>query len=1124
VATAAEQLLIRIDATTEQLRRELRTAETSTQSFQRKSQVSLRNIERSFTRLNSVVRQSMGFFGGLAGVLSVQGIVNFGRNALATADEIGKMSDQVGITTTQLQRLRFAADQTGVSASTLDRSLQQFNRRLGEAQTGTGALAAEAERLGIDLGDNQLAFQRFADAIASAESPMEQARLAQVAFGMSGQEMIRMMRGGSAAIAQFGDAAESFGLVLSEENIRKAERLNDHFSTLRQIIRTAAQESILGSVDDDLANLTVKLGHFFGDLSKVMAFFEQNSDALGMGLIGRILFGRRGQLIGLALGAISRDVINFTRSIGFAGTPVQQAQAELARVENLIAKERERIADLKALVEGMDSFGRAEFMPDIAQRESDLAALIDRLPELRQNLVDAGGDLAEFDRLVQQGDEQGGVFSDALARMGQNMIRFGNAVELPARQLPFVAQAIDDVTATAPDIDALRQRFDRLAASLRPQDSPVQQYARDVQTLAEAVAFAGVEAEELAELLALLKARLSETAETASPFSEAWEGAISQIDGAFQTFLTSGLRDFKSFGDSLMQIAQQVAAQIVSTFVRAQLQSAMATQASGGATQAVGAVGQAAQGAASGGLFGLSAGATAGLAVGASLLIGALQRRAQRRREEREQLRSLEAREREIESLIRTVGSLDDLTEQRARELEKIRPANRELQERIFRLEDELRVARERQNLEERAFRLMGNNVALREIELRQTEVANRGLLRFIFALEDAAERVARAEDNVRQALAGVERAVQAENDRLRDLQTQIRERQREAETELLERIRLIDGALSTMRQRRAALDPMTEMARARSTLAIAQAGGVMSVGVDELEEALRIVSDPSEELYASFEDYQRDFLRTKRVIEDIERQAQTQHSETLSEFEQQLEALQSQIDQNDQILEEQRRAVNALFGIDDSVRSVEDAVNNLQGAMREFSAASRAQAGLIAGGIPRPPAAPGAPAAPAGPGLAELQAKGRVAAQIAMASGSLEASGLTAADLLRVGVSPRVTLAEVERMREQVRALGGIPAFADGGMHIGGARIVGERGPELEMTGPSRIMSNDDLMSALRGDRSSAEIQAVRAEIAGLRSDLRQTQAQIVRHTKRTRDVLEGWDVEGLPEERVQA
>jgi len=32
------------------------------------------------------------------------------------------------------------------------------------------------------------------------------------------------------------------------------------------------------------------------------------------------------------------------------------------------------------------------------------------------------------------------------------------------------------------------------------------------------------------------------------------------------------------------------------------------------------------------------------------------------------------------------------------------------------------------------------------------------------------------------------------------------------------------------------------------------------------------------------------------------------------------------------------------------------------------------------------------------------------------------------------------------------------IPGFAAGGSHSGGARIVGENGPELEVTGPSRI------------------------------------------------------------------
>ncbi|MHA2022905.1 MAG: hypothetical protein ACTSWQ_04510, partial [Candidatus Thorarchaeota archaeon] len=40
-----------------------------------------------------------------------------------------------------------------------------------------------------------------------------------------------------------------------------------------------------------------------------------------------------------------------------------------------------------------------------------------------------------------------------------------------------------------------------------------------------------------------------------------------------------------------------------------------------------------------------------------------------------------------------------------------------------------------------------------------------------------------------------------------------------------------------------------------------------------------------------------------------------------------------------------------------------------------------------------------------------------------------------------------------------------GLPGFADGGYHSGGLRIVGERGPELEMTGPSHILSNADTM-----------------------------------------------------------
>ncbi len=78
------------------------------------------------------------------------------------------------------------------------------------------------------------------------------------------------------------------------------------------------------------------------------------------------------------------------------------------------------------------------------------------------------------------------------------------------------------------------------------------------------------------------------------------------------------------------------------------------------------------------------------------------------------------------------------------------------------------------------------------------------------------------------------------------------------------------------------------------------------------------------------------------------------------------------------------------------------------------------------------------------------------------------------------------------------------LPAFATGGDHLGGWRIVGERGPELEATGPSRIFNAMDTQRILSGGSSSvsdpallalieslvASNERLEAEVAALRSD----------------------------------
>lgn len=80
--------------------------------------------------------------------------------------------------------------------------------------------------------------------------------------------------------------------------------------------------------------------------------------------------------------------------------------------------------------------------------------------------------------------------------------------------------------------------------------------------------------------------------------------------------------------------------------------------------------------------------------------------------------------------------------------------------------------------------------------------------------------------------------------------------------------------------------------------------------------------------------------------------------------------------------------------------------------------------------------------------------------------------------------------------LRAVIAALTGqaVPAFALGGSHTGGLRIVGENGPELEATGPSRIFNAAQTRSMLSGgdDKVVAELRALRADNDDMRAELR--------------------------------
>jgi hypothetical protein len=89
--------------------------------------------------------------------------------------------------------------------------------------------------------------------------------------------------------------------------------------------------------------------------------------------------------------------------------------------------------------------------------------------------------------------------------------------------------------------------------------------------------------------------------------------------------------------------------------------------------------------------------------------------------------------------------------------------------------------------------------------------------------------------------------------------------------------------------------------------------------------------------------------------------------------------------------------------------------------------------------------------------------------------------------------------------LSDTVTTLGGtVPAFANGGMHSGGIRLVGERGPELEATGPARYYSASQTQSMMGGGVVD-EIKGLREEVSMLRAEARATAV----NTGRTQDIM---------------
>jgi hypothetical protein len=95
-----------------------------------------KNLKQTDTAVNKTKRSFDGLKAGIKGAigaLTIGAFVQATKSTLDMADALGKTSARLGLTTTGLQTLRFAATQSGMSVEMMEMGMQRFTRRLTEA-------------------------------------------------------------------------------------------------------------------------------------------------------------------------------------------------------------------------------------------------------------------------------------------------------------------------------------------------------------------------------------------------------------------------------------------------------------------------------------------------------------------------------------------------------------------------------------------------------------------------------------------------------------------------------------------------------------------------------------------------------------------------------------------------------------------------------------------------------------------------------------------------------------------------------------------------------------------------------------------------------------------------------
>ncbi|GFM89325.1 hypothetical protein PSCICO_47240 [Pseudomonas cichorii] len=309
--TDVQGMLVRIEATTAQLRQELARSESAVANTAQNIDRSLGVVDSAFDRLNVNAREAghevtsvFSAIGAanLAAVGSVAGLVALTTSTIDYAKEVKNLSALSNTTVEDFQRWAYGAKSVGVEQDKLGDILKDTNDRVGEfLQRGGGEMADFFKEIAPRIGVTASAFANLSgpQALQLYYSSLEKAGLNQQqmttymeSVADEATALIPLLRDNGKGFKELGDQAERAGGVISEFNIVRLVEAGKAISAMKDTFAGAANQLTIGllpgieSVTKSFQELRDNGGA--QRLGETIGFLVENIDVLVAALGGKM--------------------------------------------------------------------------------------------------------------------------------------------------------------------------------------------------------------------------------------------------------------------------------------------------------------------------------------------------------------------------------------------------------------------------------------------------------------------------------------------------------------------------------------------------------------------------------------------------------------------------------------------------------------------------------------------------------------------------------------------------------------------------------------------------------------------------------------------------------------------